>query len=962
MTAEIRLLGEVDALVDGQPVDLGTPMQRCMLAALAVEVDRVVPVDRLVTRVWGAEAPPRARATLHSYISRLRRALSGAAGVSIVRRSGGYALTAGTAQPGIDLHRFRALCARARADDRHAEQSLSEALECWRGDALTGLNGRWAEAEREQLAQERLAAQHDLVDIRLGSGRGEALVAELSARAAAYPSDERVAGQYMLALTQAGRAAEALRHYQQVRTWLVEELGTDPSAELQELHQQVLSAGPPQSTLPVRTPTERAPGRNCLPRDLPDFTGRDGEFARLAASAADRATVYTVDGMAGVGKTAFAVHAGHRLADRFPDGALFVDLQGHSAGKTPLTPDEAVDVLLGQLAITVTGDAKAQWRATSASLRLLVIFDNAVDETQVAPLLPGGPSLVIVTSRSRLPNLAGARPLSLAVLPEAEATTLFARQVGADRAAAEPDAVAHIVRICAGLPLALRLSGARLAHRTAWPIAHLSAQLANTRGRLPQLFADREVALAFRMSHDQLSAGDRQIFYALARHPGADADTAVLAAMTDLSVGQADEALQRLVDVHLAEEPVPGRYRQHDLLRQYARSLSNDPQMTEKMLDHYTTAITDAVASHRASGPDAEAAHNWLVAERSNLLAATRRAAAEGNSSNAWRLAITFWHFLGRNITDDPIELLEHSLTTAQETGEGGEGLLNTLLAMAHWSAGHTSNAFDLLTASANQQSNGESHAHTLALLGLIHLQRGAHTLAERQAQEAADELAGLGTLSPLGVDAKVITSWTRGVVRSLNDDHETALAYLRAACADSESLSQHSPKDHVLTALARSMIALGGYGDALGFLHQARAVRQRIGDHSGEAETLILIATAKRSSGRSHDALVPLHTALAVLDQGHRLQALAHIELGRTLAALGNAAGAIEHYELALTVAAPGEHLHEQAQAHHELARAHAGDNPRKAAEHQHLATGIATLLDLEIPRSLPHLRPAGW
>ncbi|MFF1817689.1 BTAD domain-containing putative transcriptional regulator [Kribbella sp. NPDC058245] len=965
MTAEIRLLGEVDALVDGRSVDLGPPMQRCMLAALAVEADRVVPVDRLVARVWGAEAPPSARATLHSYISRLRGALSGAAGVSIVRRSGGYVLVTAAAQPVVDLHRFRALIARAREDDVQAVRWLTEALGWWRGDALTGLNGRWAETERDQLGQERLAAQHDLVDARLRSGHGEELLAELSPRAGEHPSDERVAGQYMLALYQAGRAAEALRHYQQVRTWLIEELGADPGAELQELHQQILAANLPRAAAPATDPGESpavvAP-RNCLPRDLPDFTGRDSELARLAASADDRATVYTVDGMGGVGKTAFAVHAGHLLADRFPDGALFVDLQGHSEGKLPLTADEALDVLLGQLAITVTGDAKAQWRAKTAALRLLVIFDNAVDESQVAPLLPAGPSLVIVTSRARLPNLAGARPLSLVVLPEEEATAFFARQVGADRVAAEPEAVAHIVRICAGLPLALRLSGARLAHRTAWPVAHLSAQLASARGRLPQLFADREVALAFRMSHEHLPAADQQVFYALARHPGADADAAVIAAMTDLPLGRADDALQRLVDVHLAEEPVPGRYRQHDLLRQYARGLSDDPQMTEKMLDHYLTAITEATARQEGSGPEAEAARAWLIAERGNLLAATRCAAAEGYSNNAWRLAISFWHLLGRNVADDPIEMLEQGLAAAKETGAGDAGLVSTLLALAHWSAGHTSRAYDLLTASAKEQKNTESHAHTLALLGLMNLQRGAHAQAAHHAQTAFDELTELERLSPLGIDAQVITFWTRGVVRGLNGEHEAALSYLRTAYTDCETLGQVSPNDHVLTALARCLIALGATDEALGHLHQARDLRHRIGDKEGEAETLILIGTAHRSSGHSQDALGPLRAAVPMLDDDARLQAHARIELGRTLAALGSRAEAIEQYELALGSAVQGDHLHEQAQAHHELAQMLGEDDPDTARKHQRAAAEISTLLDLRHPESLPHLRPAGW
>ncbi|NBH12454.1 AfsR/SARP family transcriptional regulator, partial [Amycolatopsis sp. SID8362] len=230
MVTVLHLLGEVAAHVDGQPVDLGPARQRCLLAVLAVEAGRVVPVDRLAERVWGTDEPRRARATLHSYISRLRRALADVAGVAIARRSGGYCLTGDPAHPAVDLHRFRDLCARARgpADDAESAELLTEALRLWRGPALTGIAGEWAEAERDRLEQERLAAQHDLADVRLRLGQGGDLVVELVALAGAHPLDERVAGQCVLALHQAGRTADALEHYRRLRVRLVDELGTEP--------------------------------------------------------------------------------------------------------------------------------------------------------------------------------------------------------------------------------------------------------------------------------------------------------------------------------------------------------------------------------------------------------------------------------------------------------------------------------------------------------------------------------------------------------------------------------------------------------------------------------------------------------------------------------------------------------------------------------------------------------------
>lgn len=238
--AELRLLGGVLALVDDAVVDPGPARQRCVLAALAVDAGRVVSIDRLIDRVWGEHPPLRARRTLVNYVSRLRQVLTADA---IVRRSGGYVLDIRPSE--IDLHRFHDLCSRARAeDDRRAVELWTEALVLWHGEALTGVNGEWAGAERARLHGRRLDAESDLADALLRLGRGEDLVTELSVRVAEHPLDERVAGQYLLALQQAGRTADALGHYRRLRERLVEELGTDPGPALQEVHRRVLTANP----------------------------------------------------------------------------------------------------------------------------------------------------------------------------------------------------------------------------------------------------------------------------------------------------------------------------------------------------------------------------------------------------------------------------------------------------------------------------------------------------------------------------------------------------------------------------------------------------------------------------------------------------------------------------------------------------------------------------------------------
>jgi DNA-binding SARP family transcriptional activator/tetratricopeptide (TPR) repeat protein len=966
------VLGPVAGWRGTDAVEIGSGKCLRVLGILLLHANHRVEREEIIEGVWGGNPPRSAVNLVQKYVGDVRRSLVLDDG-SLQTVGTGYLLRVAADQ--LDSAQFTSGLIRARekksdGDLAAARQHLADAMALWRGPAFTGIDTPAAATERACLDDYRSGALEDLAELDLLRGELALAIPELSRLAAEHPYRERARELLMVALYRSGRQGDALAVFDEIRRLLADELGASPGHGLQRVHAQILRADPalgstpvkeiwPSAPLPANMPAAR---RNCLPRDLPYFAGRYDELARLTVSADDRATVYTVDGMAGVGKTAFAVHAGHLLADRFPDGALFVDLQGHSAGKTPLTVEEILNVLLGQLGVTPAGDGRAQWRAKTAALRLLVVFDNAVDETQVAPLLPTGPSLVIVTSRARLLELDGARPLSMTVLAEAEAEAFFTHLVGADRASAEPEAVAQIVRLCAGLPLALRLSGARLAHRTTWPVAHLSAQLARARRRLPKLFADREVALAFRMSHEQLSPVEQQLFSALGRHPGADADTAVLAAMIDLPDGQADEALQRLVDVHLAEEPAPGRYRQHDLLRQYARGMSDDPGMTEKMLDHYLTAITEAAACIEENSPGTGAARVWLLAERANVLAATRYAAAEGQGGYAWQLAISLWHVLGRDLAGDSIELLEHALAAARETAEGGEDLLRTLLALAHWSAGHTARAYDLLTTSAMQRENTESHAHTLALLALMHLHRGAHAQAAQHAQTAFDELADLAELSPLGIDAKIITHWTRGVVQWLEGSPETALAHLRTAYALCGDLGQLSPNDHVLTALARCLIELSAADEALGHLHRACELRHRIGDRDGEAEALTLIGAAHRAMGDAGTALKSQQTAMTLLDDGSRLRVYARLELGRTLAALGDGTEAVRQHELALAIAVRGGHLREQAQAHDELARIYTGNNPGEARKHQQAAADLAVRLGLKCPKSLPHLRPAGW
>jgi DNA-binding SARP family transcriptional activator len=322
-------LGKVAVLVDGLEVDAGPDRQRCVLVGLAVDAGRVVSVDRLIERVWGDEPPLRARATLLSYLSRLRHAVP-----AVVRRPGGYVLEVDPAV--VDLHRFRTACARARSEnDQEQARLLDQALTLWQGEALTGLSGDWAAAERDRMQRERLAAEYDLTNVLLRLGHGEDLVAGLAARADASPLDERVAGQYILALHRAGRTADALARYQHVHSRLVEDLGCDPGPALQELHQQILAADPALTAGPRETLAAQAPVPRQLPATPAPFVGRRQEMDRLDAALNDTSSINVISaiaGVGGIGKTLLALHWAHRTAERFPDGQLFVDLRGFSPG------------------------------------------------------------------------------------------------------------------------------------------------------------------------------------------------------------------------------------------------------------------------------------------------------------------------------------------------------------------------------------------------------------------------------------------------------------------------------------------------------------------------------------------------------------------------------------------------------------------------------------------------------
>ncbi|MCP2351219.1 AfsR/SARP family transcriptional regulator [Nonomuraea roseoviolacea] len=626
---EFGLLGDLDVRVNGRSVDVGHARQRAVLAALVVDANRTVSVDQLVERVWGRARPQRVRESLYSYLSRLRGRLAASPDAAISRQPGGYQLAVRPAA--VDVHRFGALAARARAagTDAHAFALFDEALAEWRGEALAHLDGLWFDAVRNGLGQSRLAAELDRNDVALRCGGHARVLPELAAGVRAHPLDERLACQLMLALYRCGRQGEALEHYRRTRRALAEALGADPGPELRRLHQRILAADP--TLAPDAGPTATAslakgalttvPLANAslataplatgalttglgradvfaaaapVPRQLPGppaaFVGRDRELAALGAALrgpADSVVTAVIQGLAGTGKTWLALRWSHDNLERFPDGQLHVDLRGFDPSREPLPPREAVGAFLAALGATPGSvpegvDARAAlYRSLIAGRRMLVVVDNARDAEQVRPLLPGAAGCaVLVTSRTQLTGLVaagGAYPLTLGVLSTDEARDLLARRLGGDRVAAEPEAVGELVARCGRLPLALSIVAARAAALPGFPLGELCAEPAGA-GNPLDAFAGGDPGTDLRAvlspSYRALGAGAGRLFRLLGRRPGTGLVAADAAELLDVPPDEAHRALAELVRAHLVTEHRPGRYACHPLLHAYAADLA----------------------------------------------------------------------------------------------------------------------------------------------------------------------------------------------------------------------------------------------------------------------------------------------------------------------------------------------------------------------------------------------------
>ncbi|QNP76194.1 tetratricopeptide repeat protein [Streptomyces roseirectus] len=680
---EFLLLGTVELRgPDGVLVELGPAKRRTVLAALLVDAGRWVTVETLIDRVWGEDVPAQARPSLYAHVARIRRSLAEAGPAPRLRRGpGGYLLDVPPDR--VDVLRFRQVVERARKQEcGPAERAvlLRQALGWWRGEPLAGLSGAWVRRTRESWGQERVEAALEWAEAEYRTGRHAGVIGELTALAAEHPFVEPLTAALMRALQAAGRAPEALACFAVLQKRLAEELGTDPGAEVRRVHQAILR-GEPVLSAEAAVPAQ-------LPLEVRGFTGRTRELARLdgilATAGRQPVVVSAVSGTAGVGKTALVVHWAHRVADRFPDGQLYVNLRGFDPSGAAVTPDQAVrDFLdaLGCPAQRVPADLQARaslYRSLLAGRRVLVVLDNARDADQVRPLLPGSPGcLAVVTSRDRLAGLVvaeGAHPLALDLLSPAEARALLGRRLGADRVAAEPDAVEEIVARCARLPLALAVATARAAAHPGFPLAAVAAELRESHGSLDAFTGGdltTDVRAVFSWSHDALTPVQARLFALLGLAPGPDIALFALASLAGLPRPATRAAVRALENLHLVEEQEPGRWRMHDLVRLYAADRGRQdlaPGDREAALRRLTGSYLHTVCAALRLMPlddmppvlgdpapgclpqplatQAEAVR-WLTRELPNLLAAQRLATERGWRRFVWQFAWSLDQFYG---------------------------------------------------------------------------------------------------------------------------------------------------------------------------------------------------------------------------------------------------------------------------------------------------------------------------
>jgi class 3 adenylate cyclase/tetratricopeptide (TPR) repeat protein len=735
---------------------------------------------------------------------------------------------------------------------------------------------------------------------------------------------------------------------------------------------------------PVGRPGGAAAATRTLPRDITSFTGRQQELAELADAVAGAAGpggvagIHAIGGMAGVGKTAFAVHAAHQLADRFPDGQIFLSLHGHTPGQQPVNPADALASLLQAAGIPAAQippgaeERTALWRDRLACRRLLLVLDDAASSEQVLPLLPGaGGSVVLVTSRRHLSALQDATAISLDTLPPGEAAGLLVRLAGRPGLRPDDPAVAEITRLCGYLPLAIGMVARQLHHHPAWTAAGRAAELTGAADRLELMATENlSVAAAFKLSYEDLAENQGRLFRRLGLHPGADIDGYAAAALDDTGLDTARRGLEALYDQYLLAEPAAGRYRMHDLIREHARALAaaDDPAdgdaAVERLLDYYLhTAVAASwhVADWATSlggrpAPDElsvrapeistpQQATAWLETERTNLHAAASYAAARGSPRYAIAIPTAISGFLRvHGYWDQAAALNQAALATARQARDrAGQASTLEQLGILEWLTGdYPAAAASLQQALALFRDLGEQlgQASVLNQLGAVQQLTGDYPAAAASQQQA---LALFGDLGHLAGQASALNDL--GIVQRLTGDYPASTASQQRSLALFRQVSDRLGQAYALNDLGVVQRLTGDYPAAAASHKQALTLFSEVSDRFGQAWALDDLGVVQRLTG-DYPAATASHTqALEQFrDLGDRLgQAEALNNLGELLCQTQAPQRARDHHCQALAIAREIGAPLEEARALEGVGRCHLHDgNPGEGAAYLRQALTI--------------------
>ncbi|MGW6913777.1 AfsR/SARP family transcriptional regulator [Kitasatospora sp. NPDC054939] len=866
-----QVLGPVQAWRGDETLALGSPQQQAVLTSLLLQHGRPVATQDLVDGIWGDRPPPQAIAALRTYVSRLRGVIEPhrevrAPAEILISVSDGYALRISSGA--LDLAVFEAAvgeagAARTNGDPAEAHRLLSAALGLWRGRALAGVPGPYADTQRLRLAERQVSAWEECCAVALEIGRHTEVVAELSSLTAEHPLRERLRELLMLALYRCGRQAEALGVYTDTRKLLIEELGVEPGTGLSTMHARILAgdaelAPPPSAIPPSANRADNAPvvpPPAQLPADVSDFSGRSvlvTELRQTLRSGTGQAVVVTsLAGIGGVGKTTLAVHVAHSVRSEYPDGQLYVDLRG--AGASPVDPAIVLGDFLHALGVAELPESLEQraalYRSLLAGRRMLILLDNAHDSEQLLPLIPGvSGCAVLATSRSRLAGIPGAHLVDVEEMTPGEALALFSAIVGEARVAAEPGAALAVVTSCGFLPLAVRIAAARLASRPRWSVSDLAQRLADQRRRLDELqLGNLAVETTIGLGYGQLRPDEARAFRLLSLVDSPDLPLDAVAALLGEGLAQAEHLAESLVEANMLECFTPGRYRYHDLLRLYAQRQNEklaDTAEQEKavlrLLEHVLPTMRNAA---QAIEPDDQLPEPLDDLKTPGLVLAT------GTSALRWLRA--------------EVSMM---LSTVEAAVDGSPALLrpalDLLIALNSIVEDSTHGARTrrlLETGGANARAHGDTQALARVhfVLGTLeyfanNFQGAELSLRTSLALQAEDNVTVLRSMA-----ANVL-----GITLSISDRAAEALPFFEQALAISRVVGAPIGEARLLGNIARAQLNAGMSEAAVQSVAEAAVAARRSANDPCLADTLYQLGVVLSSTGSPHEAVDHLREA----------------------------------------------------------------------------------------------------